>query len=149
VNTVPASQIQRFEPRPEWFHSCLGGIHGLAHETRVLIWTQVISAMATDEGLIVDPDVLGWAAAIHDTQRWDEGVDSEHGTRAADWIEDRPDLLPSARTPDAGTQGWNGGWLDQHRRLVRSKNRPKTPIPSPNRKQTLASQLLGLRDSRS
>ncbi len=96
MNTISASQIRKFEPKPEWFHCCLDGIHGLAHKTRVLIWTQVISAMATDEGLTVDPDVLGWAAAIHDTQRWDEGVDSEHGARAADWIESHPDLLPSS-----------------------------------------------------
>ncbi len=95
MNTVAASQIQKFEPKPEWFHNCLGGIHGLAHETRVLIWTQVISAMATDGGLNVDPDVLGWAAAIHDTQRWDEGVDPQHGTRAAEWIESHPDVIPS------------------------------------------------------
>ncbi len=100
MSTVSASQILKFEPRAEWFHSCLGGIHGLAHETRVLIWTQVISTMAQDEGLIVDADVLGWAAAIHDTQRWDEGVDPKHGARAADWIEEHPDVIPPSVSLD-------------------------------------------------
>ena len=52
------------------------------------------AAMAIDDGLDVDPDVLGWAAAIHDTQRWDEGIDPHHGERAAEWIENHSALLP-------------------------------------------------------
>lgn len=64
---VPAAQIRRFEPRPNWFARGPDGIHGLVHEARVLIWTQVLAAAVADEGLRVDADVLGWAAAIHDT----------------------------------------------------------------------------------
>ncbi len=94
MSIIAVSRIQIFEPKAEWFHRGPGGIHGLAHEARVLIWTQVLSALAHDEGLRVDPDVLGWAAAIHDTQRWNEGVDSEHGARAAAWIRSHSDVLP-------------------------------------------------------
>lgn len=93
---VPSDHIRRFEPRAEWFCRHGGGIHGIAHEARVLIWTQVVAAAATDEGLNVDADVLGWAAAIHDTQRHNDGADPMHGDRAADWIERQPELLPAS-----------------------------------------------------
>lgn len=93
---VSRCQIERFEPVPDWFCRGPGGIHGLGHETRVLIWSQVISANAAKEGLCVDSNVLGFAAAIHDTQRWNDGVDADHGARAALWIVRRPQLLPSS-----------------------------------------------------
>ncbi len=93
---VPAGRIRRFELKPEWFARGPGGIHGLAHEARVLIWTQVLAAAAADEGLCVNADVLGWAAALHDTQRHDDGGDREHGARAAAWIEQRPELIPAS-----------------------------------------------------
>jgi hypothetical protein len=93
---VSATQILRFEPKPEWFARGPGGIHGVVHEARVLIWTQILAAAARSEGLCVDPDVLGWAAAIHDTQRQSDGIDPEHGSRAAAWIEQRPELVPAS-----------------------------------------------------
>ena len=62
----------------------------------MVIWSQVLVATAAGEGLSVDPNVLGWAAAVHDTQRQDEGIDPEHGARAAMWIERQPELIPAS-----------------------------------------------------
>jgi hypothetical protein len=94
---VQVETILRFEPRAEWFRRSPYGIHGVAHETRVLIWTQVLAGMVPQEGLSVDAEALGWAAAIHDSQRADEGTDPQHGVRAAEWIEqNRQYLSPSA-----------------------------------------------------
>ena len=42
----------------------------------------------------VDADALGWATAVHDAQRWDDGIDPDHGARAADWIDTNRRLLP-------------------------------------------------------
>ncbi len=88
-------RLQRFRPQPEWFAISPDGIHGMAHEIRVLIYGQLLASLVGDEDLEVDADVLGWAAAVHDTQRWDEGIDPDHGARAADWIESKPDLVPA------------------------------------------------------
>lgn len=96
MGIVAAHEILTYEPMREWFARGPSGLHGIAHETRVLIWTQLLAAMAPDEGLNVDGGVLGWAAAIHDTQRWDEGIDHEHGVRAADWIEKHPGIIPAS-----------------------------------------------------
>jgi uncharacterized protein len=90
------SRIQRHEPDPRWFVRRPEGIHGLAHETRVLVWTQVLADMVRNEGLVVDPIVLGWAAAIHDTQRWSDGDDLDHGARAASWLLEHSGLLPAS-----------------------------------------------------
>jgi uncharacterized protein len=95
MSAVSAIRIRQFEPKPEWFERGPGGIHGIVHEARVLIWSQVLSVLAAGENLTVDADVLGWAAAIHDTQRQDDGIDPEHGARAAAWIESRPELIPA------------------------------------------------------
>ncbi len=95
MSTVSATRIRHFEPKAEWFERGPGGIHGIVHEARVLIWSQVLAATAANEGLPVDPDVLGWAAAVHDTQRQNDGIDPEHGARAATWIERQPELIPA------------------------------------------------------
>ena len=51
---------------------------------------------AAAEGLVVDAGALGWAAALHDTQRFDDGIDPEHGSRAAEWMLTRASWI----TPD-------------------------------------------------
>jgi hypothetical protein len=96
TSAVSATRIRRFEPKPEWYERGADGIHGIVHEARVLVWSQVLAAMVAGEGLSVDPDVLGWAAAVHDTQRQDEGKDAEHGSRAAAWIAQRRELIPAS-----------------------------------------------------
>ncbi len=52
--------------------------------------------MVRGEDLEVDGDVLGWAAAVHDTQRWNDGIDADYGARAADWILVRSQLVSAS-----------------------------------------------------
>ena len=93
---ITVQQILRFEPQPGWFARSPHGIHGLAHETRVLVWGQLLASMVREEGITVNADVIGWAAVIHDTQRWDDGIDREHGIRAAEWLREHSGLLPDS-----------------------------------------------------
>jgi uncharacterized protein len=94
---IRATDILKFKPDPAWFVRPPLGIHGLGHETRVLIWAQVLAAMVREEDLHVDGATLGWAAAIHDTQRLDDGLDSGHGARAASWLAENESIV-GART---------------------------------------------------
>ncbi len=96
MRQATTAQIRRFEPDLGWFFRTPEGIHGLGHETRVLIWSQILSSMVREENMGVDSDVVGWVAAFHDTQRWNDGIDAGHGTRAADWILERPSWLSSS-----------------------------------------------------
>jgi hypothetical protein len=96
MSTVSASRIRRFEPNVEWFARGPGGIHGIVHEARVLVWSQVLASIEAGEELNVDCDVLGWAAAVHDTQRQSDGIDPQHGWRAAEWIRRQPELIPAS-----------------------------------------------------
>lgn len=91
---VTVSQVRQYEPDTHWFVQSASGIHGLGHEARVLIWTQILAEMVRQEGSSIDAAVLGWAAAVHDTQRWDDGDDPDHGTRAANWLADHPRIIP-------------------------------------------------------
>ncbi|MBN1120888.1 MAG: hypothetical protein JXJ17_07400 [Anaerolineae bacterium] len=86
----------KYKPRAEWSIRPVGGIHGMAHMTRVLIWTQVLAQMVRDEGMTVDADALAWASVIHDTQRWSDGRDRQHGERAAAWLEDHREDFPES-----------------------------------------------------
>ena len=96
---VTIARVRRFEPDPGWFVQAPEGIHGLGHETRVLIWSQILSSMVREENIVVDSDVVGWVAAFPDTQRWNDGIDAGHGTRAADWILPLPTVLPEPVNP--------------------------------------------------
>ena len=57
------------------------GWHGISHWARV--WGH---ARFLCRELQLDPTVPCWFSFLHDSQRFDEGVDSEHGTRACTWI---------------------------------------------------------------
>ena len=82
---------------PAWFHREPFGIHGVGHVTRVLIWSAILSNRFGDPAAIRYEELL-WAASTHDVGRWDDGVDSGHGARSADWI--GANLV--AQRPDAG-----------------------------------------------
>jgi len=100
VRSLPVTRVRQFEPHPAWFIHSAGGIHGLGHETRVLLWGQVLASIAREEDIVADSDVIGWASAVHDTQRWDDGIDPDHGERAADWIHATPNLIPPSVSLD-------------------------------------------------
>lgn len=83
VPKITAHRIQEFKPQTEWFLRGPRGIHGIAHETRVLIISQIIHKGLSDTDLEISGNDLGWAAALHDTQRIDDDVDIFHGERSA------------------------------------------------------------------
>ena len=58
-SSVTATRLRCLEPQPDWFARTPEGIHGLGHETWVLIWSQLLASMVRDEDLEVDGDVLG------------------------------------------------------------------------------------------
>ncbi len=79
------SFFERYEPKPEWFQMSPTGIHGIGHETRVLILAELLGR-ARQHKEIIEPEILRWAAITHDTQRTNDGIDSQHGERAAIWV---------------------------------------------------------------
>ena len=65
--------------RPRFRLALRHGIHGLPHWSRVF-WHGRALATALD----VDPCLPAWFAFLHDSQRYDDGIDPGHGARAAD-----------------------------------------------------------------
>jgi len=66
--------------RPQFRLHFEGGIHGLPHWSRVWFHGRGLAA-----SLDVDPAVLAWFAYLHDSQRANDGRDTGHGARAADF----------------------------------------------------------------
>jgi len=61
--------------------AALGEYHGFDH------WQRVgLHGCAVARSLGIDPLIPHIFALVHDSQRWDEGVDPNHGRRAADFI---------------------------------------------------------------
>lgn len=87
-----------FEPHAAWFRHSPHGIHGIAHEARVLVWAEVLIAAQEKRGISVDRDVVRCAAIVHDVGRLNDGRDSEHGARSALWVAKNARLLPVALT---------------------------------------------------
>jgi uncharacterized protein len=88
--------LDRYRPRPEWFAHNPYGIHGIAHATRVLVWTEQVAGWMDDHGRPVDLAVVRCAAVTHDVGRHDDGRDPEHGRRSARWVREHRDALPEA-----------------------------------------------------
>ncbi len=91
ISVVPAlvSSIKKFKPDISWFErGSSAGIHGMAHTTRVLVYAQVLARMAEQEGLLADRKSLGWAAALHDIKRIDDGLNRDHGYFSSLWVKD-------------------------------------------------------------
>lgn len=82
------SLLERYRPQQEWFlrPETIDSIHGIMHETRVLIWQELLARILMKDGVVLDQEALRWAAATHDTQRIDDGIDFPHGQRAAVWV---------------------------------------------------------------
>lgn len=57
-----------------------GGVHGVPHWSRVWIHGRDLA-----EELGVNPCILAWFAFLHDSQRFNDDVDLDHGGRAADF----------------------------------------------------------------
>jgi len=68
--------------RPQFRLDIEHGIHGIPHWSRV--WRSG-RELAEAEG--VDSTVPCFFAFLHDSQRFDDGTDIEHGFRAAKWVQ--------------------------------------------------------------
>src|SRR3990167_11205041 len=81
------SFLEKYRPDPAWFTREEGNnrIHGISHETRVLILQEYLATICTTlyPGIQLDREALRWAAATHDTKREDDNGDPHHGERAA------------------------------------------------------------------
>jgi uncharacterized protein len=80
------SPLDDYRPHPKWFSNAPSGIHGVGHCMRVLVWADYCAACLELDGIPVDRVVVRWAAACHDCRRHDDGLDPDHGQRAAAWF---------------------------------------------------------------
>jgi hypothetical protein len=90
-----------YQPRAAWWarRDAVGGIHGLSHCARVLLWADHVATRLRADGVPVDVEVVRWAAACHDCRRHDEGMDAAHGQRAAQWFGQHATRLAPSLTP--------------------------------------------------
>src|SRR5215831_15152017 len=89
-NVPSRSLLDRYRPQNAWFlkPEKIGEIHGINHEARVLVWQELLARLLMKDGVVLDQEALRWAAATHDTQRIDDGIDFPHGRRAAAWVQE-------------------------------------------------------------
>ncbi|MCO5177627.1 MAG: HD domain-containing protein [Thermomicrobiales bacterium] len=89
--------LDQYIPERAWFdrqaQRAYAGTHGIGHITRVLVWSEQIAERFKAP---LRREELLWAAGLHDIKRWDDGIDPDHGARAAEWVRDefanvRPD----------------------------------------------------------
>ncbi len=86
VEQKTMQELADYKPSPAWYLHNPFGIHGIGHAARVLIWSEKISRHLLRDGIRVDPEVVRWAAALHDVRRANDQMDLQHGERAAQWI---------------------------------------------------------------
>jgi hypothetical protein len=73
-------------------------LHGLAHWERVMITAHfLLSRMRPEEKLAIDRHVLWMFSLLHDSQRFDDGVDLRHGLRAAESVENYLGVVQEGR----------------------------------------------------
>jgi len=80
------SELMRYKPEATWFEWDPYGIHGIGHETRVLVLGEVLGRLLIQNGVAVDQDAMRWAATTHDVCRLEDGFDLEHGERSSLWV---------------------------------------------------------------
>jgi len=94
ISAVPkkssAEELRRFRPRREWFLKIPSSMHGVAHESRVLVLAETIMNMIGNVKL-QDRDAVRLSSVTHDVRRKndgsdDGGIDGGHGERAAVWV---------------------------------------------------------------
>jgi hypothetical protein len=84
------SLLQKYRPEKSWFlkQEMVNSIHGIGHETRVLVWQEILSRYVINSENMVDQEALRWSAVTHDTQRKNHYTDYEHGIRSAQWVKE-------------------------------------------------------------
>lgn len=110
---LPArSLLARYRPPTTWFArpDHIGGIHGIGHEARVLIWQELLARLVLADGQILDQEALRWAAVVHDTQRIEDGLDLPHGSRAAAWVKRKRTVRNTLTAPTLETLAYLCAW---------------------------------------
>lgn len=112
---LPArSLLARYRPPQTWFArpDHIGGIHGIGHEARVLIWQELLARLVLADGQrqALDQEALRWAAVIHDTQRVEDGLDLLHGSRAATWVRRKRTVQKALTAPTLETLAYLCTW---------------------------------------
>lgn len=110
--------LARYRPPRTWFArpDHIGGIHGIGHEARVLIWQELLARLIIADGLAngqrhaLNQEALRWAAAVHDTQRVEDGLDLLHGNRAAAWVRRKRTVRKALTTPTLETLAYLCEW---------------------------------------
>jgi HD superfamily phosphodiesterase len=94
-------ELDLYKPCQEWYarQEEIGGIHGIGHAARVLVWADNIGRWLNANNQPVDLQAVRWAAILHDTQRWDDGTDPEHGKRSGAWLAKNHKTLPYEFSP--------------------------------------------------
>ena len=98
------SELTPFQTQEEWLASAnapMGSDHSTDHPARVLIWQEFITRYHVLHGEEIPLDsrnALRWFAAIHDSQRFDDDYDLQHGERAAVFAQTRLGHLMTATT---------------------------------------------------
>jgi len=78
--------LKHLQMGPRWS----GAIHGYSHWERVAAFGCKIAENTPGvDGLVVE-----YFAYLHDSQRWNDGDDDEHGPRAADSLRDLQQMIP-------------------------------------------------------
>jgi len=65
---------------PQFRLNLRDGVHGVSHWSRVWVHGQALA-----DTLDVNPCIPAWFAFLHDSQRFNDGRDPQHGARAADF----------------------------------------------------------------
>lgn len=65
---------------PQFRLNLQDGVHGVSHWSRVWVHGQALA-----DTLDVNPCIPAWFAFLHDSQRFNDGRDPQHGARAADF----------------------------------------------------------------
>ena len=90
IATIPqkpnAAELRKFRPLREWFLRAPSSMHGIAHESRVLILAEVLMNILGNISP-QDKNAVRLSAATHDVRRMDDTPsDTRHGPMSADWI---------------------------------------------------------------
>ena len=93
--------LDAYRPRATWWArpAAVDDIHGRGHCARVLLWADYVAARLAADGVAVDRAVVRWAAACHDCRRHADGLDPDHGWRAAAWFGEHAAALDPTLTP--------------------------------------------------
>lgn len=117
------SLFEKYRPSEDWFfrHECLCDIHGINHETRVMVIQEIISLiLIKTQSISLDQEALRWASATHDIRRRNDGLNLRHGIRSSKWVsKNLSSLIPSESLEKVKIiNHWHSVWDNQIPNLI-------------------------------